>query len=89
MVGCDTQKDLHGAAAHQRPVSFGSAALVGELQYRPETSGAEEVHAAQIKYQGVSHINEVREVVGDILGVGSINLAVDFDNRGTTTRVTA
>jgi hypothetical protein len=42
MVGFDTQKNLHGVAAHQRPAPFGSAALFGELQYRPETSGAEE-----------------------------------------------
>ena len=82
MVGFDTQKNLHGAAAHQRPVLFGSAALFGELQYRLETSRAEEVDATEIKDQWVIDINEVREIVGDILGVMSVNLAADFDNRG-------
>jgi hypothetical protein len=89
MVGFDTQKNLHGAAAHQRPVPFGSVALFGELQYRAETSRAEEVDAGEIKYQWVTNINEVREVVGDMLGIMSVNLAADFDNRGRRTGVTA
>jgi hypothetical protein len=89
MVGYDTQKNLHGVAAHQRPAPFASAALFGELQYRAETSRAEEVDAAQIKYQWVTNVNEVREVVGDMLGIMSVNLAADFDNRGRTTGVTA
>ena len=89
MVGCDTQKNLHGAAADQRPVPFGSAALFGEFQDRRETGGAEEVDAAEIKYHRVININEVREVVGDMLGVMSVNLAADFDNRGMKKRVTA
>ena len=89
MVGFDTQKNLHGMAAHQRPVASGSAALFGELQYRAETSGAEEVDAAEIKYQWVTNINEVREIVGDMLGIMSVDLAADFDNRGRTTGVTA
>ena len=89
MVGCDAQKYLHGVAAHQRPAPFGLAALVGELQDRAETSAAEEVDAAEIKYQGVSHINEVREVVGDMLGITSVNLAADFDNCRRRTGITA
>jgi len=88
MVGHDTQKNLHGVAAHQRPVPLGSPALFGELKYRPETSRAEEVDTAEIKYQRVTNKNEVREVVGDMLGIAGVNLAADFDNRGTTTRVT-
>lgn len=89
MVGRDTQKNLHGVAAHQRPVPLGSAALLGELQYGPKTSGAEEVDAAEIKYQWVINMNEAHEVVAEMLGVASVNLAADFDNRGRRTWVTA
>src|SRR5690242_418343 len=88
MVGFDAQKNLHGAAAHKRPGPFGSAALFGELQYGAEAFGAEEVDAAEIKYQRVPNIDEVGEVVGDMLGVMSVNLAADFDDRGRRTRVT-
>jgi hypothetical protein len=98
MVGLDTQKNRHGVAAHQRPAPLGSAALFGELQYGPETSRAEEVDAAEIKYQwGINMneahqavgVNEAHEVVSDMLGVASVNLAADFNNHGRRTRVTA
>ncbi len=89
MVGFDTQKNFYGAAGHQRPWPFDSAALFAELHYRPETVGAEEVDVAEIKYQWVTNINEVREVVGDMLGVMSINLAAHFDNRGSRVWVAA
>jgi hypothetical protein len=89
MVGRDTQKNLHGVATHQRPVPLVAATLFGELQYRPETSRAKKVDAAEFKYQWVTNINEIREVVGDMLGIVSVNLAADFDNRGGRTRVTA
>src|SRR5262249_4278503 len=63
-------------------------AFFGELQYRAETSAAEEVDAAEIKYQWVTNINEVRQVVGDMLGIICVDLAADFDNCGRRTAVT-
>jgi hypothetical protein len=34
-------------------------------------------------------VNEAHEVVSDMLGVASVDLAADFNNHGRRTRVTA
>ena len=42
-----------------------------------------------IEAHEVVGMNEAHEVVGNMLGVASVNLAPDFNNHGRRTRVTA